>query len=369
MQNTLLKEKPPISRYESSLAEFPIFLLSKHPIKDLDCIEYSDSIMVDNKPVERSWRISWSEKYGPGTQSTHETFFALYQILADSGFKSPWIHFGSIYSLLKRKGIGVSSNVYKRTIRDLHCLCNIYIEAKNAFYDSDRKKYVDVGFHLFETLVLEKNSPAAPDPSSKGFIKTHDILFEAARKNSFLLDIDPLKYFKLPGIQQRLFHYLKKMFIFQRFHIRNVSDFARQIPLYSKSKKKVKQQIKKAAKSLLASDLIPTFSEYSFYTSPAGEQMVRFDRADAIQADLFDDDKKDIIEYNFGLITEICKDTHSFPFYKKVASVMPTEAIYRALSETKDFANTVRRNGQECSIPKIFTSRIRSIAQERGVEL
>jgi hypothetical protein len=269
-----------------------------------------------------------------------------------------------------RKGISTGPNEYKRVIRDLHCLCNIYIEAKNAFYDSEKKKYVDASFHLFESLILEKETAGNPDPKSRGLIKAHPVLLAAAKKNCFMLGIDEKTFFQLPGIQQRLYLYLRKMFTFQKFHVRNLSDLASQIPLFCASKKKVKQQIKNASQAILDADLIPSFAKFRFYSSATGSEMIRFERSDAQQVSMFEEDnKKAALEGNFGLIKEMCTDEHSYPFYRKVAAMMTTDDICRALSESKEFAREANRNGSNCSIPKVFTSRIISIAKQRGINL
>jgi hypothetical protein len=375
-EDTALEEKdqePSLSstKYEMSLAEFPLFLLSKHKIQGLEAIVYSDKIIAENKPVERSWRVTWSNKYGPATQSAAETFFALFQIWAEVGFESPWIHFGTIRAILLRRGIrSACKKDYQRILRDLHCLSNLYIEAKNAFYDSTKKKYVDASFHLFEGLVLEKDTEGNPDPTTRGYIKVSPVLLAAARKNCFALGIDEKQFFALPGIQQRLYLYLQKMFTFQKFHVRNLSDIARQIPLYSTSEKKIKQQIKKASQALLDADVIPSFAKFRFYSSPTGGEKIRFERSDSQQISLFEqDNKQDGIDANFGLIKDLCTDEHSFPFYRKIAAMMNTDDICRALSESKQFARDASRNGSPCSIPKVFTSRIISIAKARGISL
>ena len=356
------------TKYEMSLAEFPLFLLAKTPGKKIDSIFYTDTITVDNKPVKREWRVSWNEKLGPATQSTAETFFALFQIWADEGFKSEWIHFDSIMSILKRRGVTTSKADYQRTLRDLHCLCNLYIQAKNAFYDSEKKKYIDASFHLFESLILEKETDGNPDPTSRGFIKAHTSLHSAAQKNVFSLGVHEKQFFALSGLQQRLYLYLKKMFTFQKFNVRDIMDLASQIPLYCE-KKKVKQQIKKAAQAILDIGVIPQFAGFRFYTHASGAEMVRFERSDAVQTSLFDQVKVDSCEGNYQMIKEICMDDHSNAFYRKVASLMSTGDICRALSETKEFANEKARLGQACTIPKVFTRRIMDLATERNIKL
>jgi hypothetical protein len=142
------------------------------------------------------------------------------------------------------------------------------------------------------------------------------------------------------------------------------------MPLFCEKAFKVKQQLKAASNALLESELIPPFASFEFYTNHAGVEMMRFERTDSRQTDMFAPDaSKDTAETNFQIITDLCKDKQSYPFYHKVAANMSTDDILRAVGETKAFLAEARRKGASGSEPKVFTSRILSLAQERGVEL
>lgn len=65
-------------------------------------------------------------------------------------------------------------------------------------------------------------------------------------------------------------------------------------------------------------------------------------------------------------ILDICQDEKSTKFYTKVASMMPDQTIYRALSEVKDTALT---GEVKKSKGAIFTHLIKKYAQEEGVAL
>ncbi len=374
--STVVAESDPEARYETSLAEFPIFFLSKRPPVGMDNIVYSDTIKGKDGPVERTWKVTWSRRYGPGVQCTAETFFALFQIWSESNFSTPFIHFGSINTILRRRGMSDGQVNFQRVLHDLHCLCNIYIEAKNAFWDSTKDRYIDASFHLFESLWLEKESEGNPDPTTKGIIESNKILFSAVQKNVFLLGLNEEEFFKLPGLQQRLFLYLRKMLIYQKFHIRNIHDLARQIPLFASAKFKLKQELKEATEGLMASNLLPQLGGFKFVPaeSTSGVELIRFERADARQLEIFNTEKdgaskEDVTEYNFTLITDLLQDKHSYPFYHKVASLFDTNTICRALSEVKDFDREVRQKGGNCNAGKIFTSRIKSLAAQKRIEV
>jgi hypothetical protein len=328
------------TKYELSLAEFPLFILSTQIPRGIKAINYTDTIHVDDKPVERHWRVTWNELYGAPGQSASATFFALYQIWKDDNFQSEWIHFETIAALLKRKGIVKNSGTHNRILRDLHCLQSVYIEAKNAFYDNKEKKYVDRSFHLFEDLIIKKDTPGSPDGKSKGYIKAHPFLHHAAQNTSFLLGIPEKKFFALPNLQQRLFLHLKKMLTIYPQYTRKIDDLALQLPIFAPTYK-AKYMIKQAAKGLIEAAIIPFFDKVIFLKN----NIVRFERVDAKQLNFFDsldsakkqtEEEKQKAESNFALITEHCKDKKSYTFYRVVAAHMTTEDIYRAISETKE---------------------------------
>ena len=361
----------PNTRYELSLAEFPMFILSAKIPKGVKAITYSDTITVEGRPVERQWKVTWSEMYGPPTPSVANTFFALYQFWNDASFTSQWVRFGTIAALLKRKGVVKSKLSHNRIIKDLHCLCNVYIEAKNAFYDSAERKYVDRSFHLFEELIMKKNTPGSPDAKSKGLIKAHPILHKAAQNTSFLLGIPEETFFKLPSLQQRLYLHLRKMFrvLSSPSYTRRLDDLTAQLPLFCPPRK-AKFMIKQAAQCIIDAELIPSFVNVQFLKN----NVVRFDTLFSYQLDLFgrnpDTSKQrvkeaELAECNFNLITEYCRDTHSYPFYRIISKRMCTDDIYQAISETKDLCHRIGKG----FTPRVFTHRIKSLAQIRGITL
>jgi len=357
--------------YELSLAEFPLFILSTRIPKDIKAINYKDTIKgADGKPTERHWRVTWNKNFGPPGQSAAATFFALYQIWKDDNFESEWIHFETVAALLKRKGIVRNKQTHERIIRDLECLRTISIEAKNAFYDKTEKKYIDRSFNLFVDLIVKKDTPGSPDAKSKGYIKAHPLLHQAAQKTSFLLGIPEKQFFELSSLQQRLFLHLKKMFCFYGVYTRRIDELAAQLPIVA-STHKAKFMLKQAANGLFEVGIMPFYDKVTFLknniirfekTSPDGEQQLElFDNTKDIKTQK--ENTKEMTERNYQMILDNCKDTHSYLFYHKVAALMDTDDIYRALSETRDFGH---RSGNGF-MPKYFTSRIKHIAKERNI--
>ena len=366
------------SKYELSLAEFPVFLVSKKLPADLTSINYTDTIYPEGVPTERHWKVTWAQEYGPPTQSASETFFELYQIWKEEGFRSEWIYFKSIYALLKRRGISKGKRTYDQITKDLNCLASINIIAKNAFYDSSKKKYIDGAFHLFEEVILEKDTPNRPDGKTSGYIRASRHLLNSVQINSFLFGIPEKEYYKLPGLQQRLCQYLKKMFLVYPEGIsRKIRDLINQIPLHCEQRQ-AKHQILKAAEEIIAAKIIPSFIKVRMQ-SP---NTIRFETfVEAEQTELFSDKdlaktantkdraaiQKEQAEESYYEISKFCTDIKkSERFYRLVAARMSVHDVRKAISETKEYERTsekaVNRN-------RVFTSRVLDIADQRGISL
>ena len=141
----LEQQKPEISqsKYELTLSEFPVFNLAKK-VKNIESIVYEDIITGKNKEeVKRKWEVTPAAKFGIGTASTFETLFDLMQIWKENKFANQYINFGSIYHLVKRRGIPLNSASYTQMVKDLKCLVGMTITATNAFWDNELQAYVD----------------------------------------------------------------------------------------------------------------------------------------------------------------------------------------------------------------------------------
>jgi len=124
------------SKYELTLAEFPTFPVAKSNLKLPKSRVFEDTILgKDGEAVKRIWTVIPHESLGFGTPSTHATLFELMQIWKEQGFASQYIHFKSIFHLLKRIGKGTGNSQYKQIEKDLEVLVGIIIKAKNAFWD------------------------------------------------------------------------------------------------------------------------------------------------------------------------------------------------------------------------------------------
>jgi hypothetical protein len=376
-------KKRPGAKYEITLAEFPVFLLSKKEHRDIEAIEYQDQIAgKDGEVVTREWKVYPNKRFGLGTESTFETFFELFQIWKENNFSSQYIHFVSIYNLLKRQGKGIGVKEYNRIVRDLNCLVGITIEAKNAFWDNDLRAYVDMTFHLFDQLELSKDRAAGPANKPFCSIKASDILYSTVCKNSLLItDFDRKFFHGLTPLEQRLALYLSKIFICQTTHKREICEFARQLPIYAQQKYHVKLQLKRGCSGLMDKGFEPLKSfgfekgvdkgkEFIVFKgsrakSPAPPSLKQFPPKQP-QLEFKSDKSPNEIEYLVNQIMEFCKDQQSRNFYKKVARLMSRNTIFRALSEVKgaeDMNKIKKSRGAH------FTYLVKKFAEEQGISL
>ena len=363
-----------------TLAEFPVFLLSKKGNKDIEAIEYEDTITgKEGERVKREWKVYPHSKFGLGTESTFETLFELFQVWKENKFLDQYIQFGSIYNLLKRKGKGTGVKEYKRIVRDLNCLVGITIEAKNAFWDNEVRAYVDMTFHLFDRLELFKESATGPATLPFSRIKASDILYGSILKNSLLITNFDSKFFRsLTPFEQRLALYLSKIFRSQTVHKREIFEFARQLPIYAKQTQHVRQQLKRGCTGLMEKGFEPLKS-FAFERGADGNtEYIVFRGSRVAPATLKNltpkqprlkpksDKPEDEIEYLVEQIMGFCQDQQSLNFYKKVARLVPRNTIFKALSEAKaseDMNETKRSKAAH------FTYLIKNYAKEQGITI
>jgi hypothetical protein len=366
---------PPKTRYELTLAEFPVFFLPKAD-KNRPFIEYQDVITgKGGEIVPRTWRVMPDPEHGFGGETTLQLLFELFQLWHEQGFDRPEIMFGTVHSLLKRMGKSINPDAYRRVRMDLDLLCGIQIDAENAFWDSEVKAYVTVRrFNLFQHWEDYKERPG--DKIRRlpfGRIVASDVLYGSILANALLTtDFDRGFFHGLRPIERRLALYLSKMLRGQVLHQRDLLQLARQMPMATTNKAKVKQEIKGAAQGLMDKGFAQLVGFEFQRTDKGCGEIVRFRRhghprpipewvgprrtpEERAMTDILVED-----------ILAVCSDEKSRGFYTKVATLMSETAIYRALSETKE----VRDLGEiRQSTGAVFTALIRKYAREQDVDL
>ena len=369
------EQEPEISKstYELTLSEFPIFILSKRPNKDIKAIVYEDTIIgKDHLPVTRKWKVVPDAEHGFGTASTFETLYDLFQIWKENNFTDQSIQFGSIYNLIKKRGQSIGRQQYNQIIRDLNCLVGIRITAKNAFWDNTQQAYVDMTFHLFDQLDLYKDKPNGQATLPLTRIKASDVLYGSIKKNSLLTaDFDSQFFHSLTPIEQRIALYLSKVLKTKKSYSREMLKLAEQIPIHSQLTKHIKQEFKKACTGLISKGF-KLMDHWEFKKANDGKtELIVFYRSGTPSTQK-PKEKGQYHKENYQIeclvedILAVCNDVKSIHYYKKVARCIPDNIIYRAIAEVKE---TSSLGEVKKSTGSIFTHLIKKYAAELGINL
>jgi hypothetical protein len=367
------------SKYEMSLAEFPLAFLSTRMPDDIRVLVYEDEITGKNgRKVKRRWEIKPDATLGFPTSSTQSTLFELFQLWAEQQFTSRHIHFGSIYELIKRKGLKQDDgDTYQRIRDDLDRLVGIVIKATNAFWDNKAKAYVSTSFHLFESAKFYFADPEHPEQSTLPLarITASPELWQSVSSNAVIaLQNVPREVFHgYTPTEQRLALYLAKMLHNKPEHRRNADTLTSQIPITAKLYKKRKQLLSRACDGLIAKEF-PYLSHYRYEGDKRGtgeniifsRKMKQVERLSADQAkeDMSDDEaKRNLLVSD---ILEVTGDAHSRSFYTLVAKKIREPTIYRAIAATRQ---AHLQGDIKTSRARYFTATIKQLAREDGVRL
>jgi hypothetical protein len=228
-----------------------------------------------------------------------------------------------------------------------------------------------MSFHLFERVEFFKDKPKGQAILPYSRIKASDILFGSIIKNSlFITKFDSKFFHSLKPMEQRLALYLSKIFRSQTVHKRELIEFASQIPLQVKQKKLIKQRLKIACQGLIDKEF-RLLESFRFEKGKDKNEYIVFKRKGELKKPpelQSGKNKKEQYEIDILVedILEVCQDGQSENFYKKVARLMDSETIRRALAEVRE----VRDLGEiKKSKGALFTNLIKKYAQEERIEL
>jgi len=369
----------PISKpdlFELSLAEFPLVPLNQK-VEDLDSIEYTDTIIVDGKQIPRTWKVIPAKTHGFGGSTALDTLYELFQIWKEDDFQDRKINFGSIYKLLKRKQLkSVNLRTYNRIIRDLKALASLQLDIKNAYWDNEKKMYVDViGLKLFKYAALYKDYPEAQPNLFDSYMVVDDLLWNAATKKSsfFPLSIDSTFFHKLKPLEQRLAIYLEKMLQWQKVHQREVEKLCEQLPITAKSYRDRKKILRRALNGLMDKGY-ERLRKYEFKKSADGKTDIivfKSHKRKAVKPSISDSDFELTVRATVNEILTYLQDHHSRHFYNRTVRRViehygDVQLIYRVLAETREAC-------QDATIKKskaaFFTFTLRRYTSEDGLEI
>jgi hypothetical protein len=239
--------------FDFDLAEFPLFSFGKRPPRDpFAPVTYTDTIRgKDGRPVPRSW-TAYPGRLGVGGATAHALLFDLLQLYAEQGGRGSRIHFGTIRSLLLRRGErNPSKTDYDRVRRDFAVLRGYDFSCKNACWDSARRAYVDTDWRLFGAVYYFRAGPDDADEQPHGFVELSPTFRAALQSRGlFRLGFAADVFHRLPPLAGRLAVYLAKVFTYQTVHRRRVADLARALPTEAIGPADARKVLSRAARRL-----------------------------------------------------------------------------------------------------------------------
>ena len=267
-------------RYDFDLAEFPLFSLYKNRLttRGREPLSYTDTIHGrDGEPVVRTWK-AYPGPFGFGGATTQILLYDLLQLYCEQGASGTQIEFGTVRSLLTRRGErNPSKKDYERVRRDIDILRGYDFHATNAFYHRERKAYVDMKWRLFDSVFYFKPSPDDADHELPfGFLEVSPVLQQIAKSRGFFsIGFKNELFYALKPMEQRLAVYLAKKFVSQKLHRRFVADLVRALPIETATELDARKTIKRTANGLLEAK-VPILAGFRFEKSVKGEWLVVF---------------------------------------------------------------------------------------------
>jgi hypothetical protein len=362
------------SKYEMNLAEFPFAVLSKNRPAKLEVIEYQDTIKGKNgNIVSRVWRLKPSIEYGFGSTELTSLLFEIFQIWKEQGFKERRIYIGSIYNLIQRMNLSVTSTkTYDRINADLHALVEMSVEARNAFWDNEKKAYVSKTFHLFDEVNLYHRSEHTSHQETLPFsyIMASETLWLSIESNTLvtLKGVGRDLFYSLTPTEQKLGLYLAKVLGNKTEYRRDVDSLAQQIPIYAKTYRDTKKILSRRCEGLIQKKF-PYLSSFHFEPSTRkGKDSIIFSRKATVELPAESsaefEERKEKEAFIVEEILSVTRDAHSRRFYQLIAQKLPLQNIYTCLSLTKAV-----RDQNHPNPAAYFTVLVKDYAQKNGITL
>jgi hypothetical protein len=169
MQDTARSIKTRDGRDEMNMAEFPIALLSDRVPEGTNTLEFHDTIRdkQSGKTITRKLTITGTEKYGLPTAKDDEVLLALIHLTRlQNNLTNRQVDF-SRYAVVHLLGWNETGASYHRVEQSLHRWASVYLSYENAWWDNQRKSWVDEGFHIIERVTLFDREKSLKDSSGQ----------------------------------------------------------------------------------------------------------------------------------------------------------------------------------------------------------
>jgi hypothetical protein len=364
--------KPENTYFDLDLAEFPVFSLSANGEVRTTPLEYRDEIQGANgKRIERSWKV-FPGPHGFGGPTAQALLFDLIQLYVEQGCKGTIIKFGTMRSLLLRRGKRhPGKDDYERLRRDMTILRGLDFHCKNACWDARKKAYVDAEWRLFGGVWYFKSNPDDHEADMPyGFIEVSEMFQKMARSRGFYAtNLASRLFHSLSPLEQRLALYLTKKFLFQPTHRRYFDDLAEVLPIEALCPGDARKSLKRAVERLQQRNL-PFFGGFDLIKNQAGRWVASFTRGEipkeryAFPTNIAEKIAPDLA-YHVDRIVEAVGNDKDRVWWTECAKRLGVGSVDRALGQFKEAKQLYSVRNPGGLLTKIF----KDIAAERNISI
>lgn len=200
------------ARDEMNFAEFPVALLSDRAPADLAELVFHDEISDQGtgQRVSRKVRLSSGQPWGLPTIKDEELLLGLITLTkAKNNFTSERVEF-TRHELAQLLGWDPNGRTYHRIDQSLHRWAAVYLHYEDAWWDADAKEWMDIGFHVLESVLIGKGSGSGK--GGRAVIKWNEVPFRSFQAG-YVKQINLNFYQSLESATaKRMFRFLDKKF-------------------------------------------------------------------------------------------------------------------------------------------------------------
>jgi len=205
-------EQPAYGRDSMNFIEFPMSLLTERSQEGKNELVFSDTVrnQSNGELVTRRLTVVAPAKYGLPTAKDEEVLLGLLALTKQkNNFSACTVHF-SRRELIRAIGWNDQGYSYQRLIESLERWTAVFFKYENAWWDNARKEWIDVSFHVLNSLRVNK---------PKKTLATGNVVAEWGKdafgsfQANYLKQLD-LDFFQSleTSVSKRLFRYLDKHF-------------------------------------------------------------------------------------------------------------------------------------------------------------
>lgn len=190
---------------EMNLADFAIGVIRLSGDKDESqtAITRSQTIKTSQGLLKQEWTVTASGRHGFPQPADDDVLLGLIHLASEENFRHQTVSF-SRYSLCKLMGWANKGKNYERVESALHRLTGIRINAKQSFYDGERKEYVSKVFGVIDSFQISSHRDLL------SYARLSDDLWASIQCNN-IKPIDLATYYRLRSpIARRLYRFLDK---------------------------------------------------------------------------------------------------------------------------------------------------------------